>query len=793
MNGRRGWRLRLGLSVSVLVLAGLGSLSVVDIQPASSRSLEPPTKVRICHATASHSNPYVSNEPAIGNNGDLQGGHLNHTGPIFPAADWGDIVPPYNYVDGSGVTQTFPGYNWSPEGQAIYQLGCSLPREPLAPILECVAPETNGRFLAHFGYQNPNSDPVVPPPAENTFVPDPPNRGQPTTFQPGRAQDAFQVEFDGSALTWKLTGNQVTASADSKSCAGEGKGASVTIVKVLNPTDDPGRFNLEIDGKAAGGASAVGGGGTTGTIAVSPQDHTVGESAADETNLADYTVQIVCASGGTVVAVAASSSVSVPVQRGEDIVCTITNTRRSDVTPPALNPLVPVLECVVFRGITPEQAVWGYRNNNNFAVPAPIGTANGFAPEPADRGQPTQFEPGSWPAVFQTAFGTAGTLTWTLAGQSATASSASTHCTAIIELRKVVAPAGDPGVFNLLLNGQVLASGGNGTTAGPYTVGPGEGTVSETAGPGTNLSDYESTVTCTRNGTVEVTVAGTKVDGALANGDFVVCTFTNVRITTPPTPIPPEPPEPPTPPTQPDPPPLPPTPLPSAPLVDLTIEKSAKPTTVPLGQKITWTVRVTNASKVAAADVNVIKVTERAFRTKPISVTPSQGTCSLTSCNLGRIGPGASATITAVTLATQIGEILNVVRVGSEEPESDYLNNTASNIVRVVGRSKPPPQAVCRTLGAAPKLLRAGTTSVVLTTARERFGAPVPGVTVHVRGPGVSGQAKTNSRGIARFTVTPTASGFVTFRGTQRTHAAAGPVCATYLAGLAAKPESVTG
>ena len=38
------------------------------------------------------------------------------------------------------------------------------------------------------------------------------------------------------------------------------------------------------------------------------------------------------------------------------------------------------------------------------------------------------------------------------------------------------------------------------------------------------------------------------------------------------------------------------------------------------------------------------------------------------------------------------------------------------------------------------------------------------------------------ARGIARFTVTPTASGFVTFRGSQRSPAAAGPVCATYLA-----------
>jgi hypothetical protein len=177
-------------------------------------------------------------------------------------------------------------------------------------------------------------------------------------------------------------------------------------------------------------------------------------------------------------------------------------------------------------------------------------------------------------------------------------------------------------------------------------------------------------------------------------------------------------------------------------------------------------------------------------------VRSSQGTCSRTSCDLGRLAPGASATITAITRATQIGEILNAVRVGSEEQESNYLNNTASNLVRVVGPFRPPPQpAACRTLGAAPKQLQAGMTSIVRATARNRFGTPVAGVRVHARGPGVNGQATTNSRGVARFIVTPSASGFVTFRGSVRSLAAAGPVCATYLAALSAggRLGSVTG
>ena len=99
-----------------------------------------------------------------------------------------------------------------------------------------------------------------------------------------------------------------------------------------------------------------------------------------------------------------------------------------------------------------------------------------------------------------------------------------------------------------------------------------------------------------------MSVTGTKVDGAVSNGDFVVCTFTNRRITTPPTPLPPDPPccprrqlspilHPPT-----HPPPLTPPPTPPAEQVDLSVDKTARPTTALVGQKITWTIKVTNDS-----------------------------------------------------------------------------------------------------------------------------------------------------------------------------------------------------
>ena len=62
---------------------------------------------------------------------------------------------------------------------------------------------------------------------------------------------------------------------------------SITVIKNLVPTDDPGRFDLKIDGEDA--ASGVGDGGTT-TIAVRAGNYVVSESAAPGTSLDDYEV-----------------------------------------------------------------------------------------------------------------------------------------------------------------------------------------------------------------------------------------------------------------------------------------------------------------------------------------------------------------------------------------------------------------------------------------------------------------------------------------------------------------------
>jgi uncharacterized repeat protein (TIGR01451 family) len=97
----------------------------------------------------------------------------------------------------------------------------------------------------------------------------------------------------------------------------------ITVVKHLVPTYDPGRFNLKIDGTTH--ASNVGNNGTTGQVTVSTGNHTVAETAGTSTNLSLYVPRIECTDGS---ASYGTSLSGIHVGLGDNVTCTITNTRR---------------------------------------------------------------------------------------------------------------------------------------------------------------------------------------------------------------------------------------------------------------------------------------------------------------------------------------------------------------------------------------------------------------------------------------------------------------------------------
>jgi len=197
----------------------------------------------------------------------------------------------------------------------------------------------------------------------------------------------------------------------------------VEVLKVTDPTTDPGKFDLQINGTTY--ADDVGNGGDTGFKEVAPGSTvTVGEVAGTGSNLADYVSSISCDSGK---GGSSTTSHSFTANYGDKVVCTITNRRKPEV-----------------------------------------------------------------------------------------------------KVVKTVVPANDTGKFNLLINGSVAkADATNGQDTGFQQVSAGGVTVGESAGTGSNLTNYDSKVECdSGKGSAN---PGTSLGFTANYGDHVTCTITNTR------------------------------------------------------------------------------------------------------------------------------------------------------------------------------------------------------------------------------------------------------------------------
>lgn len=111
-------------------------------------------QVTICHARSAETNPYGPQSQTVSVQSIVNpNGHATHTGPVFPDADWGDIIPPFEHADGS-----FPGLNWTGEGQAIYFNNCQVTDEEPPPPGEEKIPICHARNFGQGGdpYNRPN-------------------------------------------------------------------------------------------------------------------------------------------------------------------------------------------------------------------------------------------------------------------------------------------------------------------------------------------------------------------------------------------------------------------------------------------------------------------------------------------------------------------------------------------------------------------------------------------------------------------------------------------------------------
>ena len=748
------------------------------------------------------------------------------------------------------------------------------PPKPVIPLLKCVSPSGDG-YSAHFGYTNPNSTTEeIAAGARNGFTPEPQNRDQPTSFLAGTNNDAFQVPFDGSAITWTLDGTPVTASASSPACAGGG--ATLRVDKSLQPDNDSGLFDLRIDGATY--AAGVGDNGTTGDVAVAAAAHTVSEVAAAGTSLSDYTTTIICRDdSGNTVAMGSGTSLSVTVGSGQAIGCVISNVLNqvtppepgkvdlsitkvasaatamigdtitwtvtvtnagpdtatnvvvidnlpdglefvsgsltvppgvtcagpvctiaslapgasgtgtfqtiatavgaqanvvtvdsneedtndadnvaSDVVyvevPPETTTVVPLVECVAQLPGGVLEAHFGYLNPDAESVVIPHGPRNEFSPDPSDRGQPDQFDPGRAVDIFQSQIN-GSSLTWTIGSSSATASASSPPCQGTLRIDKSLSPASDQGRFDLMIDGSVAGTGAdvtnNGTTGDVAVVATPTGTnhlVQETAAAGTTLSNYQTTIVCRQGGGSGVVVAsgsGTSLAVPVSAGAAVVCVIDNTRL-----PVPPQPP-----------------PTPSA---DLSITKSVSPATVSVGDTVTATVVVTNNGPDGSSG-GVVVSEELPPGAIPVSATPSQGTCSVGTCQLGSIAAGAHVTITVVARVTVAGVAVDTVSVHGPEYDPNQANNVASALAHVNALTPPPPTEqpklpVCATLALSTRTATVGKRFTLRAHVRDRKGAAIAGTPVRAHGVGIDVVRRTDRHGIAHFDLEPRHTGFLNVR-----------------------------
>jgi uncharacterized repeat protein (TIGR01451 family) len=125
---------------------------------------------------------------------------------------------------------------------------------------------------------------------------------------------------------------------------------------------------------------------------------------------------------------------------------------------------------------------------------------------------------------------------------------------------------------------------------------------------------------------------------------------------------------------------------------DLSITKSGTPNPVLSGDRLTYTLTVTDNGPKDATGVTVTDPLPNNVRFN--SVSPTQGTCTrsttkpkdgIVTCSVGTLANGAAASVTIVVTTTTPGKLINTATVSGNEFDPNQGNNTAATTITVVG------------------------------------------------------------------------------------------------------------
>ena len=346
----------------------------------------------------------------------------------------------------------------------------------VTPVAECKISQPNGTFEAVFGYNASSllGSVSIPIGTNNTFTPSPATRGQPTTFLAGRQHAQFMVPFNGLALTWALDGARTTASVALPECTPACVQNLVTpgMPQITKPLTTPApplspdesramrdsfrwADTLPVPETFSDGTPHI----YYGQIYVnSPETVQALDylrinyansplfeqemEAYEAQGIQNYFMEPYDGAGQFAYAFIpgavynAIRAAALDPNTPEEIVRAfpVRPIPSSDLglAPQQACGLQPITQCVAKAANGSLRAVFSYNNPEDHPVTIPVGSANQITGGPAGTVAPEAFNTGSHTAVFAVAIPSGGTVTWTLNGQSVSASAATAVCSSTI-------------------------------------------------------------------------------------------------------------------------------------------------------------------------------------------------------------------------------------------------------------------------------------------------------------------------------------------------------------------------
>ena len=236
------------------------------------------------------------------------GGHDNHNGGVwYPGiADhsWGDIIPPFYYVGGY-----YPGQNWTTEGQTIYNNNCQYPSGFINVVKVISNDATN---YSDFSFSVNSESPV-------SFENDGSNQ---IDAKVGVIYNITETPVSGYEVTYDGCKNISITKGETKTCTiTNTKKAKLTVIKQVDTNNDGVIENQNATDwtwDIKNGEQNIATGQTKELVAGS---YTISEDQKDAYRLKQWT----CSNEtrGT------TNSIGVVLNPGDDVTCTITNTRRT--------------------------------------------------------------------------------------------------------------------------------------------------------------------------------------------------------------------------------------------------------------------------------------------------------------------------------------------------------------------------------------------------------------------------------------------------------------------------------